>query len=247
MADFPVSLDNLITYVKVLQPAGGPLEHLGDAVAVAGTIGEQADSLIGHFVDQARSSGASWSQIGTSMGVSKQAAQKRFVLREEDLFDSGERFSRFAPRAKAAVAASRRIAVVEGSPTVETRHMMLGLLTEPEGVAARALRRLEITDQAIRAALGSDAATASTTPDPAALDAVRFVDASKMVLRNALKAALHLGHNYIGTEHILLGVVSAGDETSTTLAGLGATFALVEGAISVELAQILLDRQRQGS
>src|ERR1700743_3990804 len=46
-------------------------------------LGEVADHLIGHFVDQARRSGASWTDIGKSMGVTKQASQKRFVLRAE--------------------------------------------------------------------------------------------------------------------------------------------------------------------
>ena len=79
MADFPVSLDNLISYVQALHPDGTPLERLSDAVTVAARLDEQSDALIGHFVDQARRSGASWSQIGESMGVTKQAAQKRFV------------------------------------------------------------------------------------------------------------------------------------------------------------------------
>ena len=55
------------------------LDQLTDAVLAADHLGEVADHLIGHFVDQARRSGASWTDIGRSMGVSKQAAQKRFV------------------------------------------------------------------------------------------------------------------------------------------------------------------------
>ena len=81
MVASPVSLDTLITFVKVQRPEGSTLDNLADAVAVGEHLGEQADSLIGHFVDQARRSGASWSQIGASMGVSKQAAQQRFVPR----------------------------------------------------------------------------------------------------------------------------------------------------------------------
>ena len=81
MVASPVSLDTLITFVKVQRPEGSALDNLADAVAVGEHLGEQADSLIGHFVDQARRSGASWSQIGASMGVSKQAAQQRFVPR----------------------------------------------------------------------------------------------------------------------------------------------------------------------
>ncbi len=67
--------------MKVQRPGGSPLDNLSDAVAVSAQLSEQADSLIGHFVDQARRSGASWSQIGASMGVTKQAAQQRFVPR----------------------------------------------------------------------------------------------------------------------------------------------------------------------
>ena len=81
MDEFPVSLDTLITFVRAIQPEGDPLEHLSDAVRVSGRVEDKADSLIGYFVDEARRSGASWSQIGESMGVSKQAVQKRFVAR----------------------------------------------------------------------------------------------------------------------------------------------------------------------
>src|SRR5215471_18213887 len=88
MSEFPVPLDNLIAYVKSLHPDGGPLENVADAFTVSAQLDERSDALIGHFVDQARRSGASWNQIGTAMGVSKQAAQKRFVSgRMSDLSD----------------------------------------------------------------------------------------------------------------------------------------------------------------
>src|ERR1700761_8645617 len=79
MTEFPVPLDNLIAYVKTLNPDGGPLDNVSDAFAVSEQLDQQSDALIGYFVDQARRSGLSWSQIGGAMGVSKQAAQKRFV------------------------------------------------------------------------------------------------------------------------------------------------------------------------
>src|SRR3954469_19548346 len=103
MADFPVPLDNLITYVRTLHPDDDPLTNLSDAVQVAARLDEQSDALIGHFVDQARASGASWSQIGASMGVSKQAAQKRFVLKDDDLDLAGASFARFTPRTRSTV------------------------------------------------------------------------------------------------------------------------------------------------
>jgi hypothetical protein len=78
MTIFPLPLDNMISYVQALRPDSGPLDNLTDAVVIGSRLDEQASALISHFVDQARRSGASWSEIGAHMGVSKQAAQKRF-------------------------------------------------------------------------------------------------------------------------------------------------------------------------
>lgn len=75
----PVRLDDLIEAIKKVHPEA--LDQLSDAVIAADHLGDVADHLVGHFVDQARRSGASWTDIGRSMGVSKQAAQKRFVRR----------------------------------------------------------------------------------------------------------------------------------------------------------------------
>lgn len=74
-----MTLDELISTVKGRRPDGNALDHLSEAVALSNHLGELADHLVGHFVDQARRSGASWTLIGQSMGVTKQAAQKRFV------------------------------------------------------------------------------------------------------------------------------------------------------------------------
>src|SRR5690606_40891933 len=76
----PVRLDAPTEVSKTARPDNA-LDHLPGAVVPAGRIGDVADHLIGHFVDQARRSGASWTQIGASMGVTKQAAQKRFVAK----------------------------------------------------------------------------------------------------------------------------------------------------------------------
>src|ERR1700690_4394874 len=73
----PIRLDDLISVVKSNE--GTPLDHASLAVQVAEHLGELPDHLIGHFVDQARRAGASWTEIGQAMGVTKQAAQKRFV------------------------------------------------------------------------------------------------------------------------------------------------------------------------
>src|SRR4051794_421690 len=94
-----VRLDDLIAAIKKVHPDA--LEQLTSAVVAAEHLGEVADHLIGHFVDQARRSGASWTDIGKSMGVSKQAAQKRFVPKDltSDL-DPSQGFSRYTVRAR---------------------------------------------------------------------------------------------------------------------------------------------------
>jgi hypothetical protein len=83
------------------------LDQLTDAVLAAEHLGEVADNLIGHFVDQARRSGASWTDIGKSTDVTKQAAQERFVPKIANLgaadLDPAQGFSRFTPRARSAI------------------------------------------------------------------------------------------------------------------------------------------------
>src|SRR6478736_10287894 len=104
MSQPPVRLDELISYVR--NQEGTALDHVSAAVGISEHLGELADHLIGHFVDQARRTGASWTDIGRSMGVTKQAAQKRFVPKLTNLdgndLDPEQGFARFTPRARAA-------------------------------------------------------------------------------------------------------------------------------------------------
>src|SRR3954467_12243654 len=94
----PVRLDDLIAAItSVHEDVLGQLEG---AVLAAGPLGDVADHLVGHFVDQARRSGASWTEIGRSMGVTKQAVQKRFVTRGDNDIDVSQGFSRYTPRAR---------------------------------------------------------------------------------------------------------------------------------------------------
>jgi hypothetical protein len=238
MDGFPVPLDNLIGYVKALHPQDGPLAHLSDAVTVAARLDEQSDALIGHFVDQARHSGASWSMIGASMGVSKQAAQQRFVTALVP--EGGEMFSRFTQRARNVLAAAGRIAAAAGAEQTDATHMAAGLLSEPEGIAARVIRQAGISDEHFYSVLG---VPADGGADAADIQALRFTSAGKAALKGTLKAALRLGHNYIGTEHLLLGILFADGDTAQTLVAAGLDAARVEAALLEELARIRAQRQ----
>ena len=240
MVDSPVSLDTLITFVKVQRPEGSALDNLADAVAVGEHLGEQADSLIGHFVDQARRSGASWSQIGANMGVSKQAAQQRFVPRGDPA--TGPRipgdFSRFTQRARAVLAAAEDHARAADSAVIGSDHLALGLFAEPDGLAAKAIAALGVTEQQVRDALGAE-----EQPEPAeaaddAASRIPLGPGATASLRGALRWALQMGHNYIGTEHILMGLLDENDATASALAGLGLAKPAVKRELTRQFAAI---------
>jgi hypothetical protein len=230
-----VRLDDLIDSIKKVH--ADPLEQLTDAVLVADHLGEVADALIGHFVDQARRQGRSWTEIGSSMGVSKQAAQKRFVARAaaaESTLDPSAGFSRFTPRARAVVVAAQNEARSRRNDTITIAHVLLGLLSEPEAIAARAIEAHGLDLARVRevAERTLPAPTEGTMP---AL--VPFDPAAKAVLEGTFREALRLGHNYIGTEHILLALLDAEDGTGV-LAGLGVQRPRVEEFVAQALATV---------
>src|SRR3954449_1061916 len=228
-----VRLDDLIDTIKKAHT--DPLEQLTDAVLVGDHLGEVADALIGHFVDQARRQGASWTEIGSSMGVTKQAAQKRFVQRpsEAAALDPNAGFSRFTPRARNVVVAAQNEARAHGHDRITLGHLVLGLLAEPDGLAARAIVRQGIAlDRVREVATATLGPAADTVPE-----LVPFDDRTRAVLEGTFREALRLGHNYIGTEHLLLALLDAEDGTGV-LAGLGVTRGAVEGFVADALAAV---------
>src|SRR4051794_5197312 len=225
-----VRLDDLIDSIKNVH--ADPLQQLTDAVLVADNLGEVADALIGHFVDQARRQGASWTEIGSSMGVTKQAAQKRFVQRpaEAAALDPNAGFSRFTPRARNVVVAAQEEARAHGQDRITVGHLVLGLLAEPEALAARAIGAQGVALERVR-----EVATATLGPAADAVpDLVPFDDRTRAILEDTFREALCLGHNYIGTEHILLALLDAEDGTGV-LAGLGVDRARAEADLTAVL------------
>lgn len=224
MEEFPVSLDSLITFVMAIQPKGDALSHLSDAVRVSDRVDEKADALIGYFVDEARRSGASWSQIGQSMGVSKQAVQKRFVSRADDDRTAEERLrDRMPPRARHALKMSRRLAALDDTATtVEPRHLVGALVAENLSVAAIAAQNLGVGVDAVFEAFALPAlpdaeADADADSDEAYAE---FGRDAKKVIAGGLDIALHYLHNYVGTEHIILSAATD-SSASQLMAQLG--------------------------
>ncbi|TDB92617.1 Clp protease N-terminal domain-containing protein [Actinomadura sp. 7K534] len=230
-----IRLDELINGIKKVHTDA--LEQLRSAVIAAEHLGEVADHLIGHFVDQARRSGASWTDIGKSMGVTKQAAQKRFVAKgaSPDL-DPQDGFSRFTPRARNIVVASMNEARAAGNDHIGTVHMVLGLLSEPEGLAAKAIVAQDVLLDTVR-----QAATEALPPEAESVpDLIPYDADSKKAMELTFREALRLGHNYIGTEHILLALLEFEDGTGV-LSGLGIDKAKVEANITEALSAIVAE------
>lgn len=229
----PVRLDELIDHIK--QAHTNALDQLADAVLAGDHLGEVADHLIGHFVDQARRSGASWTEIGRSMGVSKQAAQKRSAAKVETAAALGSEagFGRFTTRARNVVVASQEEARAAGSVEIGPGHLALGLLVDLDALAPQLIKArgisLDILREAVTATLPS---RVEQVPDLIPYDA-----RGKKVLELTFREALRLGHNYIGTEHILLALIEEEDGDGV-LTGLGLEKKAVEAAVQGALAAL---------
>ncbi|HYN34026.1 MAG TPA: Clp protease N-terminal domain-containing protein [Ilumatobacteraceae bacterium] len=226
-----VRLDDLIDAIRKVH--ADELEQLTSAMVAADHLDDLADHLIGHFVDQARRSGASWTEIGRAMGVTKQAARKRFLPKDPgDVTDpSAADFSRFTPRAKNVITAAHDAAHDAGHDHVQPEHLVLGLLSEPEAIAAQAIAQ-QTTLDAVRNAM-----TAALPPRGEVRQGlIPYNDQAKKVLELTAREALRLGHNYIGTEHILLALLE--DQPEGQLVSLGLRKVDIEESIGALLRQL---------
>jgi ATP-dependent Clp protease ATP-binding subunit ClpC len=111
-------------------------------------------------------------------------------------------FERFNERARQVVVDAQEEARALRHNYIGTEHILLGLLREEEGVPARALNTLGVTLDGVRTQVGRIVGQG----DEVGAGQIPFTPRSKKVLELALREALGLGHNYIGSEHILLGV-----------------------------------------
>ena len=223
----PIRLDDLIDVIKRAHDA--PLQQLTDAVLAAEALGEIADHLIGHFVDQARRSGASWTDIGACMGVTKQAAQKRFVPKADTTpINPNEGFARFTPRARQTIVDAQDAARAAENLEITPDHLLLGLLGDADSLAFRLLADAGATPERVRGAVSLPPATGARH------ELIPFNGPAKKVLELTFREALRLGHDYIGTEHVLLALLEAEPDTGP-LHTLGVDKTRIEAALRTAL------------
>ncbi|MEA2024260.1 MAG: Clp protease N-terminal domain-containing protein, partial [Actinomycetota bacterium] len=116
-------------------------------------------------------------------------------------------FERFTDRARRVVVLAQEEARLLNHNYIGTEHILLGLIHEGEGVAARALESMGISLESVRSQVVEIIGQGSQAPS----GHIPFTPRAKKVLELSLREALQLGHNYIGTEHILLGLIREGE------------------------------------
>jgi hypothetical protein len=150
-------------------------------------------------------------------------------------------FERFTDRARRVLVLAQEEARLLNHSFIGTEHILLGLIHEGEGVAAKALESLGISLEAVREKVEETIGPAGSAPT----GSPPFTPRAKKVLELSLREALQLGHNYIGTEHMLLGLVREGEGVAAqVLISLGADLARVRQ----QVIQLLLGYQgREGA
>ena len=133
-------------------------------------------------------------------------------------------FERFTDRARRVVVLAQEEARLLNHNYIGTEHILLGLIHEGEGVAAKALESLGISLEAVRQQVEEIIGQGGSSPS----GHIPFTPRAKKVLELSLREALQLGHNYIGTEHILLGLIREGEGVAAqVLVKLGADLSRV--------------------
>ena len=144
-------------------------------------------------------------------------------------------FERFTDRARQTVVLAQEEARRLGHGYIGTEHLLLGLLREGEGVAAQSLGRMGISLADVRSDIARIIGELSDSPS----GHIPFTPRSKKVLELSLREAMQLGHNYIGTEHILLGLVREGEGVAAqVLVARGADLKRVRATVLGELQNI---------
>jgi hypothetical protein len=204
------SLTELIQTVNDRSAGEDALTRVATAAEVSGEITNKADLLLGHFVEAARHAGRSWAEIGAALGVTKQGAQQRFVDRDAGTpAPDDQLLVRYTTRARTSVARAREEAREMGHNYVGTEHLLLGVLVDPAALSFRLLAQLGIPTDELRQAVIE--AAVPRPPNAAVAVDLPFTPRARRVLDLTRGESLRLGHNYIGTEHLLLALAAEQD------------------------------------
>ncbi|MFJ4784602.1 Clp protease N-terminal domain-containing protein [Streptomyces sp. NPDC088794] len=234
MSPLDISLADLIARLDEELPESDELARISEARLRAQTLSDLGDQLIDHYVSKAKQVGASWTEIGDAIGVTKQAAQQRHAPGP---------FERFTDLNRHGIVLAQEAARTHKHGFIGTEHLLLGLLGEPRGLAYEVLVAQVGSEQGVRAAI-------EEALPPAGAQALRghiaFRPESKESIEQARAAATDLGHDWVGTEHMLLGLIRVeASPAARILRDLGFTSDELRETIRTEVAERLAARGKQ--
>jgi hypothetical protein len=202
-----------------------PLARVSAAISASDHLRSVGDDLVGRFVEQARGDGCSWTQIGSALGVSKQAAQQRYPTARESWAP------RFRDDAQRALVAAGAHAQQAGHPYLGTEHILLALAEQDDSLAGRVLGDLDVTPSAVERAIGTR--TPGRTPSTTTIGLSPRV---KRALEQARREGLRVGHRCPGAEHLLLVLMADADSAASRMLGdLGVTPTTLRDALVARL------------
>lgn len=209
-------------------PAGAPLERLTAASELAARLRSRGEVLLDQFVDEARTQGVSWTDIGGVLGTTKQAAHQRFAALANPPADEAPFGLTGASGEVLRVGEAEARAL--GHHYIRPEHVVVGLLAQPEEMAAITLADLGVSADAVRAALVARLGRAEPRPT----GSLGVAPQTKRLFELSRATARSLCHNCPRTEHILLAAVSPKlhSPAATLLAEAGAAPATVRDHVT---------------
>jgi ABC-type Fe2+-enterobactin transport system substrate-binding protein len=233
MSPLDISLADLIARLDEELPDANELSRISEARLRAQTLSHLGDQLIDHYVSKAKQNGASWTEIGDAIGVSKQAAQQRHA----------PPFERYTNLNRHSIVLAQEAARTHKHDFIGTEHILLGLLGEPQGLAYEVLIAKTESEQRIRDAIEEAMPPAG---EKAPRGHIAFRPESKEAIEQARRAADDLGHDWVGTEHTLLGLIRAEESPAAQiLRNLGFTSDELRETIKTEITKRSAARDKQ--
>jgi Clp amino terminal domain, pathogenicity island component len=215
-----MELDQLITRAEEQAVDDTPLARVAAARSLSLELSALGDQVVDHFVDAARRDGCSWAQIGSVLGVTRQAVHQRYGGLLQRL-PGGARsrpspVARFGPDARRAVVEAQSAARAMGHDRVDAEHLLLGVLAAgPDAAGASVLAWCGIDRGVVMAAIeAADAPSGDARPGP-----IPFAPRAKKILELSLREAFALHDRRIGTEHLLLALLRERGSLATELLG----------------------------
>ncbi|MCX4726995.1 Clp protease N-terminal domain-containing protein [Streptomyces sp. NBC_01306] len=226
MSPLDISLADLIARLDQELPGTDELARISEARLRAQTLSDLGDQLIDHYVSKAKQTGASWTEIGDAIGVSKQAAQQRHAPGP---------FERYTNLNRHSIVLAQEAARTHKHDFIGTEHLLLGLLGEPRGLACEVLIAKAGSEQHVR-----DAVEEAMPPsgEKALRGHIAFRPESKEAIEQARRASADLGHDWVGTEHALLGLIRVGESPAAQiLRNLGFTSDEMHETVRTEITK----------